>query len=168
MTNGCAWNGCRLSPTADLPSHASAAAMSPIAGVTRRPDGSRALPPSVSVSVAVAARLALHLLFVLAFFPFPLDLAAVGGAELELAIRFAPVVIATPAVLAALVLPGSAQVASATNTSAVAHRAVHKDILIPFSLVRDQRLVRAAVPSRGRYRRAGSAAVRIPRNYWLP
>ena len=62
--------------------------------------------PTFPLIVALAAGLALHLLFVFAFFPLPLDLAAVGGAELELAIRFAPAVIATPAALAALVLPG--------------------------------------------------------------
>lgn len=63
----------------------------------------------VSVSVAVAAGLALHLLFVLALFPFPLDLAAAGAAEFEFAFRIAPAIIAAPATLAALVLPGMQQ-----------------------------------------------------------
>jgi hypothetical protein len=78
-------------------------------------------------------RACLHLLFVLALFPFPLDLAAVGGAEFEFAIRIAPAVIAKPAGPLSS-FQGSAEAASAANTSATAHMAVHKDIFIAFSL----------------------------------
>jgi hypothetical protein len=47
--------------------------------------------------MAVPTGLALHLLFVFAFFPFALDLAAICGAKLKLATaRFGPSIITAP------------------------------------------------------------------------